>query len=211
MSAAQGDGRLAPVIPLFDDASGRRSWHSTWDDDGDDDTSLDEYDDEGAVGEDDGSAIERELAERALLKRLRTRQLSEKEACGVLAERSLDSVQIDAVIAAFRARGYLDDSRLAEQLIHIGVDRKGQGRRAIAITLSQRGIPRTVAEAALRSLPDDDAERALEFARHKASAMRGLEREVALRRLVGQLARRGHPAAVDVARRALDEVAGRPS
>ena len=49
-----------------------------------------------------------------------------------------------------------------------GIERKGQGRRAIAQTLAQRGIPRDVVDAALATLPDDDAERALEFARTKA-------------------------------------------
>ena len=44
----------------------------------------------------------------------------------------------------------------------------------------------------LAELPDDDAERALEFARSKAPGMSRLEPDTALRRLLGQLARRGY-------------------
>ena len=64
-----------------------------------------------------------------------------------------------------------------------------------------------MADAALAELPDDDAERALEFARSKAGSLRSLERDVALRRLAGQLARRGYggSVALNAARTALDE------
>ena len=66
---------------------------------------------------------------------------------------------------------------------------------------------RDVVDAALEALPDDDADRALEYARQKARTMRDLDRDVALRRLSGQLARRGYGAqALDAARRALDEL-----
>ena len=205
--SARRDGRLAPVIPIFGDRPAQDpsspGGHDEYDAYVDE---YDEYDDDD--GYDACSAIEREIAERNLLKRLRTRQLSEKEAREVVAERSLDPEQVDAVIAAFRSRGYLHDGRLAEQLIHIGVERKGQGRRAISLTLAQRGIPREVADAALSALADDDAERALEYARHKAATMRGLDRDVAVRRLAGQLARRGYPGALETARRALDEPDG---
>lgn len=212
MSAAPGDGRFAPVIPLFGDRSVRDPSPRVirGGSESDEDAFLDEDEEYADDAYDDGydacGAIEREIAERNLLKRLRTRQLSEKEARAIVAERDLDAEQIDAVITAFRSRGYLHDGRLAEQLIHVGAERKGQGRRAISLTLAQRGIPRGVADAALGALPDDDAERALEFARRRATTMRGLDRDVAVRRLAGQLARRGYPGALDAARRALDEV-----
>ncbi len=153
-------------------------------------------------------SAERETAEHDLLRRLRTRQLSIAEARTVVAEHSLDESQAEQVLAAFRDRGYLDDARLAEQLVHVGVDRKGQGRRVIAQTLAKRGIPRNVADAALAALPDDDRARALQYARAKARGMTGLDREVALRRLAGQLARRGYgSSALDAARQAIDEQA----
>jgi regulatory protein len=92
----------------------------------------------------------------------------------------------------------------------VGVDRKGQGRQLIAQTLAKRGVPRDVADSALQALPDDDLERALEYARGKARALRSLDRETALRRLSGQLARRGYSGslAMNAARTALDESSG---
>jgi regulatory protein len=209
---------LAPVIPLFgarppatdaertggayrEGAAARRpSWEDAPDDDDDEvDDEEDEYD---ACG-----AIEREIAERNLLKRLRMRQLSVVEARVLVAERDLGPDEVQSVLDDFLRRGYLDDAALAEQLIHIGVDRKGQGRQVIGQTLAKRGIPRDIADAALDALPDDEAERALEYARGKARSMAAIDPQAALRRLAGQLARRGYSssAALAAARQALAE------
>jgi regulatory protein len=157
--------------------------------------------------EDDEPGVDVDGATQALVKRLRTRQLSAKEARGMLAERGLDSAAAEDVVADFEARGYLDDARLAEQLVYAATSRKGQGRRAISQTLSGRGIPREVVDAALDELPDDEAERALDFARQKARSMGSLDREAAVRRLHGQLARRGFGGsmAMTAAKQALDE------
>jgi regulatory protein len=160
----------------------------------------------------DGDADAAASAERGLVKKLRGRQLSVSEAKTYLGQYDLDGEAVGAILDAFLERGYLDDARLAEQVVHAGVDRKGQGRQIIAQSLAKRGVPRDVADAALAELPDDDAERALEFARTKAGSLRGLERDVALRRLAGQLARRGYGGslALNAARTALEE-ATRPS
>ncbi|PZU41365.1 MAG: RecX family transcriptional regulator [Microbacterium sp.] len=151
--------------------------------------------------------LTRDGAEGVLLKRLRTRQLSVREARDMFAEREVDPETAEAILTDFEDRGYLDDARLAEQLVHGALTRKAQGRRAIAQSLSTRGIPREVVDAALDELPDDEAERALEFARQKARSMGSLDRDAALRRLHGQLARRGFggPVAMGAARQALDE------
>jgi regulatory protein len=213
--------RLAPVIPLFggpaaehgDNAAGGErptaapattsrdapTWHTVWDEP--DDDALDE----DAL--DEATRSEREAAERSLTRKLRTRQLSVSEARAVLTGHALDADVVAAILHAFERRGYLDDGALADQLVRSAVERKGQGRTVIAQTLAKRGLRRDTIDAALAELPDDDAERALEFARQKARSMRGLERDVALRRLAGQLARRGYGvAALDAARRALDEL-----
>ena len=181
------------------------TWHTSWLADAEE---ADEFD-EDAI--DDCTQIELEIAERNLLKKLRARSLSVREARAVIAERALDAETVDGLVQRFVHRGYLNDARLAEQLVHAGVDRKGQGRQAISRALSQRGIPRDVIDTALTELPDDDAERALEFARQKARSMRDLDRDTALRRLSGQLARRGYGStALDAARQALDELASGP-
>ncbi|MGV2983480.1 regulatory protein RecX, partial [Microbacterium sp. AGC85] len=149
----------------------------------------------------------RTAGEESLVRKLRARSLSISEARQVLRGHDLTQSQIDDVIDDFCRRGYLDDSILAEQLVISGIERKGQGRVALSRALAQRGIPRDVIDMALGDLPDDDAERALEFARTKARSMARLEYDTALRRLTGQLARRGYggSVAMSAARTALSE------
>lgn len=131
-----------------------------------------------------------------LVRKLRSKQLSCAEARTVLREAGVPAEDRDLVIDQFAQRGYLDDVSLAELLVTSGAQRKGQGRVAIARTLSQRGIPREVAEEALSVLDDDDAERALDYARSKVAGLRRFDEDTAIRRLVGQLSRRGYGGSV---------------
>lgn len=145
-------------------------------------------------GGDDASASEDPIADASelLVRKLRSKQLSSAEARDVLRENGLASDERDLVIEQFEQRGYLDDASLAELLVTSGSERKGQGRVVIARTLSQRGIPRQIADEALSVLDDDDAERALDYARSKVAGLRRYDEDTAIRRLVGQLSRRGY-------------------
>lgn len=172
---------------------------------------------DGPTGPEPGRV--REAAEELLVRKLRSRSLSISEARMVLKGYELegervDSGSIDDVIDDFCRRGYLDDALLAGQLVTAGVERKGQGRVALSRALAQRGIPRDVVDAALDELPDDDADRALEYARTKARGLSRLDGDTALRRLVGQLSRRGYngSVAMTAAKTALAEASfGRPA
>ena len=162
-------------------------WHPTW---------IDRRLDGGRAAQTirptvDERAEVADLAEKQLLRKLRTRSMSVSEARRVLAQHDLSPEQRRAIVDEFLRHGYLDDAALAEQLVHVGVDRKGQGRQVIAQTLAQRGVPRDIADAALSALPDDEAERALEFARSRAARLGDVDDTTALRRLLGQLMRRG--------------------
>ena len=216
-SASSGDE--APVVRRVDDAA---AWHRTWatEDDADAGTPSAQHPARGAdarraprlraLRPHESSAPEaerldpdslREKAEELLVRKLRARSLSVSEARTVLKGYELqgqrvDAAQIDDVIDEFCRRGYLDDAILAGHLVTSGVQRKGQGRIALSRSLAQRGLPRDVIDAALEELPDDDDERALEFARTKARSLSRLDGDTALRRLVGQLARRGYNGAV---------------
>ncbi len=212
----QDIGRVAPVIPLF----GARGVTPPTATAKTPDTaveppapvsasvSLVSFVDDRIAGDDAPDPVEvRKAAEESLVRKLRTRSLSVSEARQVLRTHGLDGTQIDDVIDDFLRRRYLDDQELAQMLVAAGVDRKGQGRVAISRSLSQRGIPRDVIAAALDELPDDDAERALEFARTKARSLSRLDHDTALRRLLGQLARRGYGGSVatKAAKTALNE------
>lgn len=151
----------------------------------------------------------RVAAEESLVRKLRSRSLSLSEARQVLRGHQLEGGVIDEVIDDFCRRGYLDDVALAGVLVTSGVERKGQGRVALSRALVQRGISRDVIDGALDELPDDDDDRALEFARSKARSMSRLDHDTALRRLVGQLSRRGYngSVAMKAAKTALRETA----
>lgn len=210
-----GEDRLAPVIPLFGGRVARASELSA-------DTSnlsSGEAPDRAAdrhlhaavedVADPEYESADDRRAEEVLVRKLRARSLSISEARQVLRGQGLDAAGVEAVIDRFTALGYLDDSLLAEHLVIAGIERKGQGRVALSRALAQRGISREIIDAALGDLPDDDAERALEFARTKARSLSRLDFDTAFRRLVGQLARRGYGGSVatTAARAALTEAA----
>ncbi len=170
--------------------------------------------DDGDTSEKSPASSRRRAAtpEAVLLRKLRTRALSLSEARAALRVAGADPEESEALIDDFVRRGYLDDQALAEQLVTAGSERKGQGRRAIALALAKRGIARDIADRAIEGLPDDDAERALEFARTKARQLDRVDEETAFRRLSGQLARRGYSgsSASAAARTALAERRERP-
>ena len=211
MTTREGDGgeRLAPVTYLPGAAPVAEEpvrWaiplESTVDDE---DPSALPVDGEG---ETEGSSAED--VEELLTRRLRRSALSEREARTFLAQRGVDASLAEITVERFTSRGWIDDAVLAEQLLYAGTSRKGQGRRAIAQTLNARGIARDVADAALATLPDDDDDRALEYARSKAHGLRSYDLDTAMRRLMGQLARRGYGGSVasNAARTALNEQRG---
>lgn len=221
----RGEGEtLAPVIPLFGErsaaaASSREEWvprarrpFFAPEPDGAPDTPASGRPFEVDIDSEGDDAAIAQAASDALLRKLRSRSLSEREARTFLAQHELSSDAVEDIVADFLRLSYLDDAALAEQLVHVGVSRKGEGRMAIAQAMARRGIPRDVADVALDAVGDDDAERALEFARRKATSIGGRDDEAALRRLVGQLARRGYPSSVAMtaARQALAE-ARRPA
>jgi regulatory protein len=226
------DDHLAPVIPLFGgESSVAPAWRSTWDDDGARPVSDGEpprsdgaraTNARGSAGDPsaaDGDAASEgarervtdpEAVERMVLRKLGSRPLSVAETRSVIAGHHLDEASVEALMRGLLRHGYLDDAALADQLVRSAVERRGQGRHVIAQSLAKRRIPKDVADAALATLPDDDADRALEFAATRARSMARLDHETALRRLVGQLSRRGYPSSVamSAARRALDEASG---
>jgi regulatory protein len=185
---------VAPVIPLFGASAPR--WHPAWTED-----PLDPV----AGGDADADDVAR--VEAVLVRRLRGRQLSSHEAGELARREGLAEDVADALVARLAELGYLDDAGLADRLVEAGADRRGQGRNVIAQTLAKRGIPRELADAALAQLPDDDLDRALDYARSKVRSLRDVDAQAALRRLAGQLARRGYSSSVALtaARRALEE------
>lgn len=160
--------------------------------------------DDAEVDDADASAAY-ELAVRLLASRaMSSGRLRER-----LLQREVAREHADAAIERVRELGYLSDHNFAVAQVERLRERKKLGSAALRQELVKLGVPFGDIETALAECPaDDDSDLALEAARERAGRMRGLDRTVAERRLMGYLQRRGHGggAAVKAVREALDEL-----
>lgn len=157
-------------------------------------------------GDDDESAetgLERdERIDRIIVSRLRRSSLSIAEVRAALVEHGLDDHEVEEWIERYVRLGYLDDRRLAEQLVHSHAVRRGRGSGALVHELSRRGIDAELARDALDALdPEVEFANASEVAVRRARQLAGLDRATAERRLSAFLLRRGYGS--DVVRRAV--------
>ena len=99
---------------------------------------------------------------------------------------------VDAALADLEAVGLVDDERFARELAE-SQRRRGMGRRAGMSALRGKGVDRDLAERTIEEVqPEDDAEVAYELARARLGRLRSLPPDVAYRRLIGFLVRRGY-------------------
>jgi regulatory protein len=99
---------------------------------------------------------------------------------------------VDAALADLEAVGLVDDERFARELAE-SQRRRGMGRRAGMSALRGKGVDRDLAERTIEEVqPEDDAEIAYELARARLGRLRSLPPDVAYRRLIGFLVRRGY-------------------
>ncbi len=147
--------------------------------------------DAGAISEavsDDAARV----AERQALSLLSRRNLSESE----LRKKLVPSPPaiIDRIVEKCIEWGYLDDKRLAEAIVHDGIELKHHGPARLRRTLRERGIDRDLADEALASSAVDQpsaVEQAMAALSSKRRSYARLEPEVAKRRMMGFLQRRG--------------------
>lgn len=152
----------------------------------------DEDDEEEAEAEFDPAALE-----NALIKKLARRDLSIAEAEHFLEQNGLPAEQLEEWIERNERLGYLDDLRLAENLVDQLRRRKGLGSSSIRQELSRRKIdPIVISEALGESDQDDERARALELAVKRAGQLSSYDEATAERRLTGFLMRKGYPSGV---------------
>lgn len=171
------------------------------DDDTDDDSVFDDDDtDDEAAFVDDAEVefdpvAEREHAESLLLSRLRSRSLSVVEATMVLAGTDATQEDIDDILTRFAELNYLDDNKLADQIIHTHHARKGLGRSGVEAEMRRRKIDQFVILEKLDELPDEEIERATELALTRVRQLSRVDDQTADRRLTGFLLRKGYSSA----------------
>jgi len=108
--------------------------------------------------------------------------------------------EVDEELERLVSVGLLDDERFAVEFAEHQIERRRAGRRAVATALSAKGVDRATITRVLEEVQDDEGERAARLAADRARGLSGHPPDVAFRRLVSFLVRRGYEP--DVARRA---------
>jgi regulatory protein len=131
------------------------------------------------------------LHERAL-RLLAVRPRTRRELQTRLARAGFEPDEVGLELDRLEEVGLLDDARFAKEFVEHALDRRLEGRRAIASDLSAKGLDRRLIEETLRAAPGDDTDRLARLAEARAGRLRNVPPQAAYRRLVSFLVRRGH-------------------
>ncbi|GEP27035.1 regulatory protein RecX [Cryobacterium levicorallinum] len=198
-AAPQADAGLAPVTYLPGAAPGMKRRSPLQAAASEPEAEIDDVDadaDADAETDADADALDqRERAEKVLLHRLRGRSLSTVEALLVLNGTGVDSGEASEVIEKFIQLQYLDEAKLADQIIHSHNVRKGLGRTGVEAEMRRRKLDPSVMMDKLEELPDDEAERAIDLATKRMGQMERFDDQTIDRRLTGFLMRKGYSSA----------------
>jgi regulatory protein len=139
-------------------------------------------------------AVDRARAYSAAVRLLAVRGRAVQEIIARLRRKGIRADAVDHAVGRLESEGLLNDAAFAREFARSRAAR-GYGRARILADLSAKGIARRDAERAAAQAEDDDENsggKLLALAQKRALQLRGLERAVARRRLVGYLARRGY-------------------
>lgn len=151
----------------------------------------------GIEPEEDREADPESVARAILLRQLTLGPRSKQQLAAKLRERHVPPEVAEAVLSRFEGVGLINDADFAEMWVRSRFSTKGLSRSALRRELASKGIEGPVAEEALAELSDDDElAAARELAERRARPVPAEDpaaRDRELRRLVGMLARKGHP------------------
>ena len=137
------------------------------------------------------------VGRKILLDQLTGRARTRSELATKLAAKLVPDDVATRLLDRFEEVGLVDDSKFAREWIEQRQGGRGLARRALAMELRRKGIEDEVAREALDEIePDDELDAARALVRSKLRSVRNLERDKAMRRLVGMLARKGHSPSV---------------
>lgn len=135
--------------------------------------------------------------ENALVRKLHASDMSAREVHTWLSSRDAPEADAQTLIDKFIRLGYIDDQRMARQLVDKLSGRKGKSKNIIVNDLRQRGISSDVISEAVQVIDEDDElEKATALATQRARQFTHLDPATAERRLVGFLTRRGYPSSI---------------
>ena len=135
----------------------------------------------------------RQEAFDAATRLIRSRLHSTAELRRKLLRKEFGQAVVDSVIADLTRMGYLDDAEFAKAKAQSAARYKQHGKRRAKTELLRAGVAGDVADAALADVYDaaDTLAVARELARKQAPRLGKLQPQVARRRLMGMLQRRG--------------------
>ena len=137
------------------------------------------------------------VARKILLDQLTGRARSRSDLATKLAQRNVPDDIATRLLDRFEEVGLVDDAAFAKLWVEQRQSGRGLARRALAQELRRKGIEDEVAREALDEIDsDEEVESARVLVRRKLRSVRGLDQQVAARRLTGMLARKGHSGAV---------------
>jgi regulatory protein len=137
------------------------------------------------------------VARKILLDQLTGRARTRSELSDKLASRNVPADVATRLLDRFEEVGLVDDAAFAREWVEQRQSGRGLARRALAQELRRKGIDDEVAQDALDEIDDDaEVEAARMLVRAKLRSVRSLDRDKAVRRLVGMLARKGHSSSV---------------
>ncbi|WP_166390205.1 RecX family transcriptional regulator [Nocardioides ochotonae] len=133
------------------------------------------------------------VARKILLDQLTGQARSRKELADKLAGKDVPPEIATALLDRFEEVGLVDDEAFARAWIASRQPGKGLARRALAQELRRKGIDDEVARDALDEIdPADEEEAARRLVRKKLRSLSRVDDQIATRRLVGMLARKGY-------------------
>lgn len=137
------------------------------------------------------------VARKILLDQLTGRARSRSDLAAALKKRNVPPEIATRLLDRFEEVGLVDDAAFARDWIAQRQSGRGLAKRALAQELRRKGIDDEVARDALGEVDhDDEVEAARLLVRRKLRSVRDLPEEVAVRRLLGMLARKGHASGV---------------
>src|SRR5690349_6189713 len=137
------------------------------------------------------------VGRKILLDQLTGRARSRSELAKKMASKNVPDDVATRLLDRFEEVGLIDDASFAQEWVNQRQGGKGLARRALAQELRRKGIDDEVARLALDTVEtEDEVEAARLLVQRKLRSMRCLDQQVAIRRLVGMLSRKGYSSAI---------------
>ncbi len=137
------------------------------------------------------------VGRKILLDQLTGRARSRAELAKKMASKNVPDDIAARLLDRFEEVGLIDDAAFAQEWVNQRQGGKGLARRALAQELRRKGIDDELARAALDTVEtEDEVEAARLLVQRKLRSMRGLDQQVAIRRLVGMLGRKGYSSSI---------------